>query len=588
MKIASTLHDPIRMHLTSVLSGALRSLSPDSNLENETIYQALVEPPNREMGHLAYGCFALAKALRKGPPQISGELAKLIKTDDVIESVQAAGPYLNFRISAVAWGQKILAPQISGSYFKIPLMTNAPKTMVEYSQPNTHKELHVGHMRNMCLGSAVINLLRYCNYEVLAATFPGDVGTHVAKCLWYMKYHNQVPVPATGKGEWLGQMYSKANIKLEDELGSPAEAKNREQLTLILKQLEEKHGEFYDLWVETRKWSIELMNQVYEWAGVKFDVWYWESDVDSTSVKYVKELLAEGKVVVSEGAVGMDLTEEKLGFCLLLKSDGNGLYATKDLELARRKFQDNKIEKSIYVVDVRQALHFQQVFATLKRLGFSQADQCFHLQYNFVELPDGAMSSRKGNIVPITALMQQMQEMIKTQYLARYKEEWSLQETNQVAAQVAKGAIKFGMTRIDNNKKIVFDMAEWLRLDGESGPYVQYATARVNSLCTKLGYDAKTSVNWALLAHPTELELAVQLGQFNTTMTVACEQYKPATLCSYLYDTAKRFSSFYTECSIGQAETADLKATRLALSKATLEVLKKGLEVLGIEAPNRM
>lgn len=583
-----TLHDSIRKHLSLTLKQALLKLAPENTETEATIYNALVEPPNRELGHLAYGCFALAKALRKGPPQISAELAKIVVPDDVIESAQAVGPYLNFRIKSAALGKMVLETQLSGAYFKQTLFEKTPRTMLEYSQPNTHKELHVGHMRNMCLGASVINLLRYSGYPIIASTFPGDVGTHVAKCLWYMKYHNNEQPPADGKGEWLGTMYSKAHIKLEDELGTDKEAKNREQLTMILKQIEEKHGEFYDLWKETRTWSIDLMKRVYHWAGVKFDVWYWESDVDSDSVKYVKGLLADGKLTVSEGAVGMDLTEEKLGFCLLLKSDGNGLYATKDLELARRKFQDHKIEKSIYVVDVRQSLHFQQVFATLKRLGFSQAKQCYHLQYNFVELPDGAMSSRKGNIVPIMSLIHEMENNIRTQYLSRYESEWPKEEISKVASQVARGAIKYGMTRMDNNKKIVFDMKEWLRLDGESGPYVQYAAARINSLCKKMDYDASKKADWSLLNHKSEVELMVQLSQMNTLVASAADQYKPAVICAYLYDTARRFSGFYTECSIGQAETEELKIARLALSKATLEVLTHGLALLGIEAPERM
>lgn len=580
------LFDPVRTAIARELQATL-PVPEDQKPSLQSLHDALVEPPNPEMGDLAFGCFQLAKALRKGPPQISGEVAKALKPNDLIESAVAAGPYVNFKLKASGLGKLALEPILKGSFFGQPLLASTPKTMIEYSQPNTHKELHVGHMRNACLGDALIRTLRYAGTEVISATFPGDVGTHVAKCLWYMKYHNTEPVPATGKGEWLGRMYSKGHLKLDDELGTEKESSNREQLTEILRQLEAKSGEFFELWKETREWSVQLMQSVYGWMNIKFDQWYWESEVDSPSVQYARKLLDEGKLVRSEGAVGMDLSDVNLGFCLLLKSDGNGLYATKDIELARRKFQDYKIQKSIYVVDQRQALHFQQVFKTLERLGFEQAKDCFHLQYNFVELPDGAMSSRKGNIVPIMALIENMQKMVKDNYLARYKGEWSDQEIDLVASQVAQGAIKYGMVKIDNNKKIVFDMADWLKLEGDSGPFVQYSTARISSLVKKLG-PVSDKIDWSLLTHATERVLMSHLINFNTVVAQAAENYRPSVLCTYLLETAKKFNHFYHECSIGQAETPELKNARLALAAATREVLKSGLGLIGIPAPERM
>lgn len=587
------LHDQLRLYVSEKIFAAAKELGAEMVLAD--IYSALGNTPNPEMGDLAYGCFLLAKALKLPPPKISAELAARLVADDVISSAQAAGPYLNISFHPQAFGQKVITPILSGEMFKRTLLSKEPRTMIEYSQPNTHKELHVGHMRNLCLGDALIRLFRYGGRDIVSSTFPGDVGTHVAKCLWYMKHHNSEPVPATGKGEWLGRMYSKGNIKLEDELGTPAEEKNRAELTEILKQLEAKSGEYYELWKETRQWSIDLMNDVYKWADVQFDTWYWESDVDSDSVAYAKQLFAEGKLVKSEGAVGMNLEANNLGFCMMLKSDGTGLYATKDIELARRKFNDHKIQKSIYVVDMRQALHFKQVFKTLEILGFEQAKDCFHLQYNFVELPDGAMSSRKGNIVPLNDLIRKMEEMVKTNYLARYEGDWSSEEINLVASQVAKGAIRYGMLRMDTNKKIVFDMDEWLKLDGESGPFVQYSSARISSLCRKFGFDqvgadlkAGSTLAWTLLTHKSERQLMQALMSFNTEVATCTLNYKPAALCTYLYDLAKRFNTFYHDCSIGQAETEELQKARLALAASVGETLKKGLSLLGIPTPERM
>lgn len=583
-----TLHDSIRLFLAQKIQFALGSTGAAlSEISNLDLSEQFVEPPNSDLGDLAFGCFILAKNLKKSPVALALELKTQMELDEQLIRVEAVGPYLNLTLSASFIGQSLLDPILTGVFFQKKLTENSPKTMIEFSQPNTHKELHVGHMRNACLGQALVHLLRYANYGIISSTFPGDVGTHVAKCLWYLKYVNLEPLPTTDKGEWLGKIYSKANLKLEDELGTDREAENRDKLTLILQQLEAKSGEFYDLWKETRQWSIELMKHVYQWAGISFDQWYWESDVDSTSVQFVQKLYADGKLVRSEGAIGMDLEADKLGFCLLLKSDGTGLYATKDLELARRKFQDYQIKKSIYVVDLRQELHFKQVFKVLEKLGFEQAKDCYHLRYNFVELPDGAMSSRKGNIVPLMELVHKMEAMVKSQYLSRYKDEWSQDEVNLIATQVAQGAIKYGMLRMDTNKKIVFDMDEWLKIEGESGPFIQYSGARIQSLVRKFG-PILNSVQWELLVHPSEKRLMQMLMGFHSVVLGAAENYKPHLMCTYLYELAKRFNGFYHDCSIGMAETEALKNARLALSEASGLVLQQGLSLLGIPAPSKM
>lgn len=586
------LHEPLRICLTQPILKALGQIQAQAT-ETE-IYNALVEPPNPEMGHLAFGCFIFAKALKKSPAVVAQELQKALGEISGLQSVESAGPYLNFKFNSEKLAQLVVQPLLNGEAFRRDLVKDSPKTMIEYSQPNTHKEIHVGHMRNLCLGDSLIRLLRrsYGYDQIISSTFPGDVGTHVAKCLWYIKNHVGLNVLAEKRsdplrGEWLGQMYSAANIKLEDEEKTESYEKNKAQLTEILKQLEAHKGEFYDLWKETREWSIDLMKKVYVWANVDFDRWYWESDVDADSVKTIKRYFDEGKLQQSQGAIGFDFSNENLGFCMLLKSDGTGLYATKDIELARRKFEDFKIEKSIYVVDVRQALHFKQVFKALEILGFEQAKNCYHLQYNFVELPDGAMSSRKGNIVPLMLLVEKMKGHVKSEYLSRYANEWSAEEVENTADIVAKGAIKYGMVRQDTNKKIVFDMSEWLKLDGESGPFIQYSYARINSLIKKFG-PVEAKWNASLLSHPTEMKLMQHLMNLNTSILSSAENYKPSTLCTYLYETAKKFNGFYHDCPIGNAETNDLKQARLALAAATGAALKNGLALLGIPVPERM
>ncbi len=605
------MHEPIRKLIAQNLFQALQNYLTNEGLEVSTwlqqtqisefdFYKALVDPPNPEVGHLAYGTFILAKHLKKAPPQLAQIFTEwlrqaLVQNPELqlqIASIEAAGPYINFKLTAQVLMKWVLKPILNAQTFSMKLTQDTPKMMIEFSQPNTHKELHVGHMRNMCLGDSIVRLLRYSGYNIISSTFPGDVGTHVAKCLWYMKNHNTEPIPETHKGEWLGMMYTKGSLKLEDEENSEFAEKNKKILTEILKQLESKTGEYYDLWKETRQWSIALMKSIYQWADVSFDQWYFESDVDSDSVKTIQKYFQEGKLTQSQGAIGLDFSQDNLGFCLLLKSDGTGLYATKDIELARRKFEDYKIEKSIYVVDQRQALHFKQVFKALEHLGFEQAKNCYHLQYNFVELPDGAMSSRKGNIVPLTQLVNVMKDHIRTNYLIRYADEWSVQEMALVSDQVAQGAIKYGMLKQDTNKKIVFDMNEWIKLDGESGPFIQYSYARINSLIKKVNFELNDlnlqKMTGEHLVHPSELRLMQHLMNFNSLVLNAAENYRPANVCAYLYDTAKKFNTFYHDCSINAAETEVLKYERLALAQSTGLILKQGLALLGIPVPERM
>lgn len=554
------------------------------------LYLQVGDAPQLELGHRALGLFPMAKILRGNPAKVCGEIATKLNENlpDSIEKIDAKGPYLNvfFKIDYLA--KSILAPVFSKESIEGPLFLKTPKTMVEYSQPNTHKVLHVGHMRNLCLGNSLIKILRYAGYDVVSATYPGDVGTHVAKCLWYLKNINQEPIPETNKGAWLGQIYSTANTLLEDQRGTDKEEENRKILTDILKQLHGGEGEYYDLWKETREWSLELMKTSYEWADVDFDRWFFESEVDAPSMKLAEKLLADGHLVKDDGAIGMDLSDDKLGFCLIIKTDGTGLYATKDVELARRKFEEFGIQKNIYVVDNRQSFHFKQVFKVLEKIGFEQAKDCYHLAYEMVELKDGAMSSRKGNIIALMDLVQKMEDSIIANYLEKYRGEWTDQEIAETATMIANGAIKYGMLRMDNNRKIVFDMDEWLKLDGETGPYLQYVHARLNSLLLKGEPVNIHQVKFELLNNKLEVQLLLKLNQFQDTVMKSVEGLKTLNLCTYLYDLGKSFNSFYAECSVMNAESEDLKQARMALCYSVKEVMAKGLSLLGIQAPEKM
>ena len=284
----------------------------------------------------------------------------------------------------------------------------------------------------------------------------------------------------------------------------------------------------------------------------------------------------------------MDLSEDNLGFCIVIKSDGTGMYSTKDLELAFSKFAEFNLDKSIYVVDKRQEFHFKQVFKVLEKIGFNHAKDCYHLQYDFVELPTGAMSSRSGNIIPLTDLINQMEETIKVNFLNKYIGNWSDPEIKLTAHIIADGAIKYGMLKMDPNRKIVFSMDEWLKLDGDTGPYLQYVCARIHSMLEKYNFKSNSNCDYDVLSEPSEKSLVLKLMQFNTIVTQAATQSKPSLVCTYLYELSKIFNNFYAECPIGKADNPKIQVMRLNLSQAVSKIIEKGLDLLGIKTPVRM
>ena len=578
--------DPFTESVCIELSEKIKKLYQEE-INLYELAQTLTSPPKEEWGHWSFPCFLLSQKLKKNPAEVAGEIAKACDNSPLFEKVLQEGPYANFFFQKSFLKDKLLDSLNKDNSSLIPKKEINPY-LIEYSQPNTHKELHIGHMRNICFGLALCTLLKKRAFPVISCTFPGDVGTHVAKCLWYLKYYNKEPFPQHQKGQWLGAIYTKA-CRQFDQAEKDQKEKNKKQLTRILQELKNKKGDFYLLWQETRLWSKDLMKEVYKWAGADFDRWYWESEVDEPSVEWIKKLYQQKKLQLSESAIGMDLGEP-LGFCLLLKSDGNGLYATKDLYLARKKFEDYKPSKNIYIVDQRQETHFQQVFKVLENIGFKeQAEKSLHLKYNFVELKTGAMSSRAGNIVPIMTLIETMNNYIIETFLKKYEGEWPEEKIKSTAHIIAQGAIKYGMNQQDLNKKIVFDIKEWLKLDGNSGPYIQYAYARTCSLLKKISADfTEEAVNTDIPLSSEEWNLIIHLSWFSLTMEKCAWQMKTSPLCHYLFQLAQKFSRFYQSCPIGTLNNEEQKKFRLLLVQVVQKVLKEGLACLAISAPQQM
>ncbi len=543
------------------------------------------------MGDYALPCFSFAKTLRRSPVQIASEFAeklqKNILPNTPFTSIQARGPYLNFTVSAAAIAEAVLPDIFQGNYFKQPSKMDRERVMIEYSQPNTHKGFHVGHMRNVALGDSLCRIYRYNGYDVISANYIGDVGAHIAKCLWFYKNHNSDNPPEHYRGEWLGELYTKAVKKLEGA-DDQEKIKFQQELSQILNKLETKDDEILGEWETTREWSMQDFHEIYEWLDVKFDHFFYESELDEEGRKIVIEGKKNGIFQQSEGAIGVDLEAEGLGFFLLLKSDGNTLYSTKDLALAQRKFDQFGVKRSIYVVGAEQTLHFKQVFATLKQMGYMQAENCFHLPYALVMLPEGKMSSREGNVILFSQLRKEIVESIQATHLDEHQKDWSREELDETSKKIAVAAIKYGMLIQDSNKQIVFSMDDWLVSEGDTGTYLVYAYVRIRSIGRKISRKVSPDVDFSLLTHPNEKKLLRQMLDFNKTVFNSGEQYRPSLLARMLYEFSKDFSRTYNTCSVKHAETEKLQAARLLLFHCVAETLQQGLHLIGITPPERM
>ena len=392
----------------------------------------------------------------------------------------------------------------------------------------------------------------------------------------------------TGLGLELAE-YFRIEDALPDDVSVLEEMAGRTKgVADTLKRLEAKEPAITELWARTKKWSMDEFYKIYDWFDARFDHYFFESEVGDTGKNMVLDYYKKGVLVQSQGAIGADLEADKLPFFLLLKSDGTGLYSTKDIALAHEKFDNFNIDTSIYVVDASQSLHFQQVFKTLEKMGYAQAKNCFHLAYGLVVLPDGKMSSRDGNIILFSELRERLDQRIRANFLDNFKGEWPDEEIAEASKRISSATIKYGMLNMDNMKVIVFDLEEWTSKSGNTGPYLLYAYARTRSILRKAGDLNTETIDWSLMAHEAEQRLLAHMAKFHETVAKSCEEYRPQILCNYLYQLAKDFSKMYDNCPVLTAETDALKTTRIQLVDAAGQLLKQGLALLGIETLERM
>lgn len=394
--------------------------------------------------------------------------------------------------------------------------------------------------------------------------------------------------PNTPVGMAVAEYYRLGNSLPKDESVVQVMRERTAGVAGTLKRLEAREPKIDALWQKTKQWSMDEFYKIYDWLGCRFDHYYFESDVGERGKEIVLEYFEKNVLVKSEGAVGADLSEENLPFFLLLKSDGTGLYSTKDIALARDKFDRFQVDRSIYVVDASQSLHFQQVFATLRKMGYQRAKNCYHLAYGLVVLPDGKMSSRAGNVILFSELKQKLDAKIREDFLNKYVGVWSEEEIAQASRAISVATIRYGMLNQDQIKNIVFDLNEWTARSGNTGPYLLYAYARTRSILREVGDLNEADLQWELLTHDAEEVLLNRMSKFAEVIARAQRDYRPNVICHYLYQLCKDFSRMYDQCSVLRAESKNLKMTRAYLIDAFGQLLKKGLELLGIQTLDRM
>src|SRR3989339_195429 len=544
----------------------------------------LANPPKIELGQFALPVFQLAKEKKQNPAQFASELSKKLTQikGNLWERVEATGPYLNFQLKLGKWNESVLkAGKVStaSTASTASKVRIASKVMVEYSQPNTHKEFHVGHLRNACLGSSLVNILRYQGNEVIAANYIGDAGVHVAKCLWFLQKKfpsGNYLVENKSKGEFLGQMYAEAVQKLEEN------PELSQEVSEIQRKLENQDSDMVKLWQQTKEWSMDGFQVVYDLLGVKFDQWFFESEEEIEGKKLINEIVKNKtipEIKESEGAIIAELKKFGLDVLVLIKSDGNVLYGTKDLPLGKKKFDEFGIDKSIYLVDNRQSLYMKQIFKLLDLLGYEDKEK-IHVAYDFVTLPDGAMASRKGNVITFMSLFGEMKKRLINETAQRHSD-WSVKKIDSTAEKIALAALKFWMLKYENNTVIVFDMEKAMSIEVSTGPYLLYTVARINSILKK--EKNKENIDFTVLKEVEEQSLIKHLSLFEESIVVSAEKYQGSYLCTYLIELAQKFNGFYHKHQVLKAEN-DVKQARLMLLKKVSQVLLKGLELLNIEA----
>ncbi|WP_428817293.1 arginine--tRNA ligase [Clostridium butyricum] len=547
------------------------------DLEVEAIEKLIEIPPKPEMGDYAFPCFQLSKVMRKAPNMIAEELKGIIDSEG-FERIESLGPYLNFFVDKGVFAKNTLNKVLEeGDNYGASNIGEGKTVCVEYSSPNIAKPFHVGHLFTTAIGNSLYKMFKKEGYNTVGLNHLGDWGTQFGKLI--SAYNRWVDEEALEKDpiDELLRIYVKFHEEAKKDTSLEDEARAN------FKALENGDPQATALWNRFRDLSLKEFERVYDILDVKFDSLNGEAFYNDKMDVVVDELKEKGLLVESNGAQVVMLEDYNMPPCIVLKADGASIYATRDLAAAMYRKKTYDFHKCVYVVGTPQALHFKQVFKVLDLAGHEWAKDCVHVGFGLVKFADRKLSTRDGSIVLLDDLLREAVE--KTMEAIKDKEE--IKNKEEVAKKIGVGAVIFTYLKNSREKDIVFDWKEILSFEGETGPYVQYAYARGNSILERAG-EFSGSIDYSKLSSKEEFELVKSLGNFNNVITLALDKLEPSILTRYVIEVAKGFNKFYNAHSVLNLEDEELKRARLNLVKASLQVIKNGLELLGIGVVEKM
>lgn len=549
------------------------------DLEIEDIKKLIEIPPKSDMGDFAFPCFQLARVMRKAPNMIAEELASKLNKEG-FERIENLGPYVNFFVDKEAFTKNAIETVLAeGEDYGKSNIGEGKTVCVEYSSPNIAKPFHVGHLFSTSIGNSLYKLFKEEGYDVVGINHLGDWGTQFGKLISaYNRWVDEEALEKDAISELL-RIYVKFHDEAEKDPSLVDEGR------MHFKRLEEGAEEETALWKRFRELSLKEFNRVYDLLGIKFDSLAGEAFYNDKMQVIIDELKEKNLLTESNGAQVVMLDEYNMPPCIVLKGDGATIYATRDLAAANYRKNTYDFDKCVYVVGTPQALHFKQVFKTLELAGKDWAKDCVHVGFGLVKFADGGMSTRKGKVVLLDDLLSEA--VSKTLEIINEKNP-ELENKEEVAKKIGIGAVIFTYLKNSREKDIIFDWKEILSFEGETGPYVQYSYARGNSILERAGEVDLTNVDYSRLNSKEEFELIKSLESFKKNIHLAIEKFEPSVMSRYVIEVAKLFNKFYNAHSVLNLEDEELKKARLALVKASLQVIKNGLGLLGIEVVEKM
>ncbi|MGG7177069.1 arginine--tRNA ligase [Clostridium paraputrificum] len=548
------------------------------DLEIEKIEQLIEIPPRPEMGDFAFPCFQLAKVMRKAPNMIAQELSEKLDKEG-FERIENLGPYVNFFADKGDFTKSTIEKVLSeGDNYGASTVGEGKNVCVEYSSPNIAKPFHVGHLFSTAIGNALYKMFKKEGYNTVGINHLGDWGTQFGKLI--SAYHRWVDEEALEKNaiDELLRIYVKFHDEAEKDPSLEDEGR------AYFKALENGDPEAQALWTRFRDLSLKEFERVYGILGVDFDSFAGEAFYNDKMDVVVQELKDKNLLVESNGAQVVMLEDYNMPPCIVLKGDGASIYATRDLAAAMYRKKTYDFYKSVYVVGSPQALHFKQVFKVLELAGHEWAKDCTHVGFGLVKFADRKLSTRKGEVVLLDDLIRESVD--KTLEVINEKNP-DLENKEEVAKKIGVGAVIFTYLKNSREKDIVFDWKEILSFEGETGPYVQYSYARAKSILRR-AEGVTGEVDYSKLNSKEEFELVKTLENFNKQILLAIDKLEPSILTRYVIEVAKSFNKFYNAHSVLNLEDESLKATRLKLVEATCQVIKNGLDLIGLDVVEKM